>query len=286
MATLDIGGSNMFYSESGAGKPVVLAHGIPTDFRAWKAQVPEFSKKYRTVAYSRRYASPNVREGDVSDSTVQNNADDLKKLIRALGPDPVSLVGHSYGGFVAAYLAANEPGLVRSLVLVEPAVSTMLVKNPNNPLELLALLLGSPAVASSVSGFRSKSLNPALKALGEGRLDSSVELLSDGIQGEKASLGRLSEETQKMMKDNARTIAELKTAFPVFTKSDCARIKCRTLVLNGGQSPLWLRRIGFLLAGSIQGARAVSVRDAHHFPHIENPGEFNSLVLGFLGEES
>jgi len=286
LATLEIGGSSIFYSVEGSGQPVVFVHGIPTDFRAWTAQVQEFSKRYRTVTFSRRYATPNVRIGDVSDSTIQNNAADLKSLMGAVDAGPVNLVGHSYGGFIAAYLAANDPNLVKSLVLVEPAVSTMLVKNPSNPLELLALLLGSPSVASSVSGFRSKSLNPALKALQEGKPEEAVELLSDGIQGEQGSLRRLSVDARQMMKENAKTIGELRTAFPVFTKTDCARINCRTLVINGELSPLWLRRIGDLMAESISGASSVKIGKARHFPHIESPVEFNNRVLDFLGKGS
>jgi len=286
LATLEIGGSSIFYSVESSGKPVVFVHGIPTDFSACTAQVQEFSKRYRTVTFSRRYATPNVRIGDVSDSTIQNNAADLKSLMGAVDAGPVNLVGHSYGGFIAAYLAANDPNLVKSLVLVEPAVSTMLVKNPSNPLELLALLLGSPSVASSVSGFRSKSLNPALKALQEGKPEEAVELLSDGIQGEQGSLGRLSVDARQMMKENAKTIGELRTAFPAFTKTDCARINCRTLVINGELSPLWLRRIGDLMAESISGASSVKIGKARHFPHIESPVEFNNPVLDFLGKGS
>jgi len=286
MATLEIEGSSIYYVDEGSGRPTVFLHGIPTDFRAWDAQVRVFSKSRRAISYSRRYASPNVREGDVSDSTVQNNAGDLKTLVAKLGTGAVDLVGHSYGGFVAAYFAANEPELVRSLVLVEPAVSTMLVKNPNNPVELLTLLLGSPSVASSVSGFRSKALNPALKALGEGKLETSVELLSDGIQGEPGSLKRFPEGVRSMMKENAKTIGELRTVFPVFVRSDCARIRCRTLVINGEQSPLWLRAIGDRMASSIPRSSKVNLAGARHFPHIEKAGEFNTCVLDFLSKES
>jgi len=120
MPTLNVAGVELFYSESGAGEPVLFVHGIPTDYRAWNAQVPEFAKSHRAIAVSRRYASPNKRKGDLSDSTVGNNAADMKSLIERLGIAPVNLVGHSYGGFATAFLAADHPDLVRSLVLVEP----------------------------------------------------------------------------------------------------------------------------------------------------------------------
>ena len=220
------------------------------------------------------------------DSTVQNNAADLKKLIDKLGIAPVDLVGHSYGGFIAAYLTANEPDLVRSLVLVEAAVSTLLVRDQNNPLSLLALLLGSPSVASSALDFRRKALNPALKALDEGKAELAAELLNDGVQGGKGLFRNLPGDAQKMMYENARTIRELKTKFPVFDRDECRKISCRTLVVNGESSPLWLRSIGQRLTAFIPKAESVSIGGAHHFPHMENPADFDSAVLNFLNKAS
>lgn len=45
---------------------------------------------------------------------------DAALLSPLLGPCGAHLVGHSYGGVVAIYLAAHHPELVRSLTLIEP----------------------------------------------------------------------------------------------------------------------------------------------------------------------
>ena len=68
------------------------------------------------------------------------------------------LVGHSYGGF-AAYCAAKNPELIRSLILVDPAASTILIKDPKNPVQFLSLLLTKPSTALSAAKFTTKSLN-------------------------------------------------------------------------------------------------------------------------------
>lgn len=282
MPTADVGGVSLYYEEHGSGVTTVFVHGIPTDYRAWGAQELQFSEGRRMVALSRRYAAPNGRQGDVSDSTVQNNAADLKGFIEKVGGGPVDLVGHSYGGFISAFLAADHGDLVRSLVLVEPAVSTLLVADQTSGAQLLGLLLRSPSVALSGRRFQSGSLTPSLKALQAGESARAVELNVDGVQDMKGAFSRFPDQTRSMMVDNAKTIAELKTVFPRFTTAEASKIACPTLVVNGESSALWLRRIGELLAKAVPNSKTAKISGARHFPHMENPGEFNSTVLSFL----
>jgi len=282
----EIGGVSLYYEEQGTGDPILLVHGIPTDFRAWEAQMEPFSKERRVIAVSRRYAAPNQREGDVTDSTVQNNAMDLKGLVEQLGGRKVDIVGHSYGGFVSAFLAANHADLVRSLILVEPAISTLLVADQTSGAQALGLLLRSPAVALSGRRFQTQSLNPSLKALDQGDLERAVELNVDGIQDTKGAYRALPEETKRMMLDNAKTIGELRTKFPSFTSKEVGKISCPTLVLNGERSALYLRRIGELTTKAVPGAKRVVVPGSRHFPHMENPTFFNDSVMGFLGAKA
>ena len=283
MPTYESNGVSLYYEKKGRGDPVVFCHGIPTDYRAWASQVAALPERFTAISYSRRYAAPNQRQGDVSDSTVGNNAADLKGLLESLGLGPVHLVGHSYGGFIAAYLAADHPDLVRSLVLVEPAISTLLLEDAGSKSEMFSLLLRSPSVALAARSFQSSSLGPSLKALDMGQYERAVELNVDGIQGSPGAFSAMPEAAKAMFRDNARTIAELRTKFPPF-KAHIGKISCRTLVVNGERSPLWLRRIGELAAASIPKATAVKVPRSGHFPHMENVAGFNEPVLGFLAK--
>ena len=281
MPSIDVNGVSLYYERAGSGEPVVFSHGIPTDYRAWGAQVEAFSKSYSTLAYSRRYAAPNKREGDVTDSTVEANAADLKGLIEKLGIGPVHLVGHSYGGFVAAYLAADHPELVRTLILVEPAIATLLIEDPNSSGQMFSLLLGNPGVALSARRFQSGSLGPSLKALDSGQPKKAVQLNVDGIQNKVGAFAELPAPAQEMMVDNAKTIAELRTRLPPF-KASAVKIARSTLVINGANSAVWLKRIGELAARAIPHAQALTISGSRHFPHLENPSEFNSSALKFI----
>ena len=280
--TISTGGAPVYYEERGQGDIVVFVHGIPTDHRAWTGQLEAFSAGRKVVTVSRRYAFPNQRTGDLSDSTVQNNSADIEGLVKTVASGRVDLVGHSYGGFICAYLAAARPELVRSLVLVEPAVSTLLVANQSSQAQLLGLLLRSPSVALSGRKFQKQSLAPSLAAVERGDFPRAVELNVDGVQDLKGAFAGLPDETKRMMLDNAKTIAELRTEFPRFTSGDARRIASRTLIVNGERSPLWLRRIGELLQSSIAGSEKVVIPGTRHFPHMEAPRLFNEKVLGFM----
>jgi pimeloyl-ACP methyl ester carboxylesterase len=282
MPTASLSGVDLFYVEKGTGDPVLLVHGIPTDYRAWNGQMEELSRGHRVVSVSRRYASPSTRKGDLLDSTVNNNAADLKSLIERLGLAPVNLVGHSYGGFATAVLAADHPDLVRSLVLVEAAVSTMLIMDEKSLAEMIGLLFRYPGVALSARRFQSRFLYPSLRALEQGQLEKATELMVDGIQDTPGAFGRLDSSIKQMMLDNGRTIGELRTKFPKFTRTEASGIACRTLVVNGERSPAWMRKIGELLAGSISGSEHAIIADSAHFPHIERPAEFNARLLKFM----
>jgi pimeloyl-ACP methyl ester carboxylesterase len=162
-------------------------------------------------------------------------------------------------------------------------VSTLLVADQASSAQALGLLFRSPSVALSGRRFQTKSLGPSLKALEGGELEKAVELNVDGVQDAVGAFRALPDDVRRMMLENARTVAELKTKFPRFTEREAGRISRPTLVVNGAESALYLRKIGELMAKAVPGARRVVVPGSRHFPHIENFESFNSQVLGFLG---
>jgi|SRR6266704_1775514 len=82
MLSEDVNGVGLAYAESGNGPDTFFVHGIPTDYRAWNAQLAFFSKSYHVTVYSRRHALPNNNQGSLLESTIENNARDLEELIR------------------------------------------------------------------------------------------------------------------------------------------------------------------------------------------------------------
>jgi pimeloyl-ACP methyl ester carboxylesterase len=179
MLTVDVDGVRLSYDENGQGQDVVFVHGIPTDYRAWNAQVMPFSKNYRVIAYSRRHAQPNNNQSPILESTIENNAKDLEGLIRKTATPPVHLVGHSYVGFIAAHLASIKPDLVRKLILIEPGITTLLVEDEKSRAQMLSLLLRSPSTALAAPSSEN-TRNPCWKHI----IGETLSLRSDSFSTE------------------------------------------------------------------------------------------------------
>ena len=282
MPTLDHDGVRLFWTEQGSGPAVVFVHGIPTDYRAWDAQVAVLSAGFRTVSYSRRYAHPNSRDGDVSDSTIENNSSDLAGLITTLGLAPAHLVGHSYGGFIAAYFATRRPELLRSLTLVEPAIASLLLRDPKSRVEAFGLLLRHPRVALSASRFLRQSNAPALDALRRHDLTAAVRFNLDGVEDRKGVLDHLPEPIRAMMLDNGRTVKETDTPYPPVSLGQLRNLRTPTLMVHGETSALWLRAVAEMAGAAIPGAQLVTIPGTGHYPHFQNATAFNAALLQFL----
>ena len=280
MPTFEHGDLKLFYEEKGTGQPVVFVHGTMCDYRAWASQAESLAPRFRTLAYSRRYAHPNARKGDILDSTVQNNASDLKDLVSGLGLDRVHLVGHSYGGFIAAYFATQHPDLLRSLTLVNAAVATMLVREASVSASL-SLLLRSPSMA--LSARRAVSTAKAAVAAVDGGDSSAPErIFIPGLQNGRTDLPPKPQGFSEMVADNARTLKETTAPFPQLTAAEAKRIAVPSLVIWGELSSPWDYRVSELLADSIPGSERAKIAGAGHFCLNEKPAEVNAALEAFL----
>ena len=273
-------GVELYYEEKGNGQPVVFVHGTICDFRAWSSQVEALSQRFRTITYSRRYAHPNDRKGDVMDSTVQNNSADLEALIAGLGLERVHLVGHSQGGFIATYFAIQHPRLLRSLTLVNAAVSTLLVRD-NSTATALKLLLTSPRLAISgrmtVSGAKA-----AIRAIDAGDRSAAERIFVPALENRRKGLPAKPAGFSEMVADNAATLKETTTPPPQVTALQTTTIKAPTLVVWGELSAPWDARVSELLSKSIPESEAGRIAGAGHFCLVEKPAEVNECMKAFI----
>lgn len=113
------GGHRLNVFDHGAGRPVVLVHGLPGSAHDWRPLPDQLAAAgFRVIRYDRSgYGHSSSRRPEASHS-VAANAADLLGLITALDLQRPILVGWSYGGGVALSAAAQAPPQVGALLLV------------------------------------------------------------------------------------------------------------------------------------------------------------------------
>ena len=119
-------GTQIYFKDWGAGKPVVFSHGWPLSADAWDAQMLFLGQHgYRVIAHDRRGHGRSGQSWGGND--LDTYADDLAELIEALDLKDVTLVGHSTGGGeVTRYVGRHGTKRVAKLVLIGAIPPVML----------------------------------------------------------------------------------------------------------------------------------------------------------------
>jgi len=90
-------GTQIYYKDCGAGKPVLFSHGWPLDGDMWDSQLNHLAERgYRTIAFDRRGFGRSDQPWNGYD--YDTFASDINDLITTLDLRDVTLVGFSMGG--------------------------------------------------------------------------------------------------------------------------------------------------------------------------------------------
>jgi pimeloyl-ACP methyl ester carboxylesterase len=117
---LSANGVRLHVAEAGEGPLVLLLHGFPQFWWAWRTQLPALAAAgFRAVA-------PDLRGYGASDKPPRGYdlpalSSDVAALVRALGEQDAVVVGHDWGGLLAWTTAALHPRSVRRLVVLSMA---------------------------------------------------------------------------------------------------------------------------------------------------------------------
>jgi len=161
--SIDVNGTTLSFVEKGAGQPVVLIHGILSDYRAGLAQMDALSSSFRTLSYSRRCSYPNQRK-DYENSTVENNAEDLAQFLTAKNITARTSDRPLIRRIHSALLRLQKPIAGSKPCLMEPDVQGLIIKDPKSRGEMFSLLLRKPSVvlaARDLINTRSTSFESA-----------------------------------------------------------------------------------------------------------------------------
>jgi pimeloyl-ACP methyl ester carboxylesterase len=238
----------------GEGSPVVYLHGAFG--QEWPGFLDDLAKQHRVFAP----AQPGIEEP--KDLAGLDSFWDLilyyDELFDALGVGQVDLIGHSYGGMVAAEFAATFAHRVRKLVLIDPMglwrddapIGDHLLASPERRLELLYKDASSPEVAERLR---------MPEDLAEGQAKTLREF---------ASLGASSHFIHPIPERGL--------------SKRIHRIRAETLVLWGADDALVPPVYGDEFAARIANATLEVIPDAGHYPYLEQRAAVSERTLAFL----
>jgi pimeloyl-ACP methyl ester carboxylesterase len=278
--TMEICGRQLHYvdqGEEGQSPVIIFIHGGLDDYRCWQFQIDSFSKKYRAISYSRRFAYPNKWIGNVAqDNTIEDNARDLAELIRKLDLAPAHLVGASYGAFTALYCVSKNPELAKTMILNEPPIMQFLAGSHRiDDVELL-------------QGFKTRVLSPTQNASRARDFRKAAQVAIDGIMEIENYFGQLPEKGKQYLVDNAKSLgSELESTISTsYTIEDVKQVTTiPTLLVKGELSPKWLLRISDILSDNMPNSEQIVIPNVSH-DDFKSGTFFTSKVMDFFARHN
>ena len=114
----DNNGTKIHYAITGEGPLVVMIHGFPDFWYSWRHQMEGLKDNYRVVAIDQRgYNLSDKPEGN-ENYNMQYLVSDVAAVIRHLGEEKATIVGHDWGGIVSWQFAFNLPDMVDRLIIL------------------------------------------------------------------------------------------------------------------------------------------------------------------------
>lgn len=267
--TMDVNGARLAYVEQGQGAPVVFVHGAVSDYRTWNRQRESVARHYRAISYSQRYFGSEPWSDDWPKFSINTHAADLAAFIRGLRAGPVHVVGWSYGASVGLALAQQNPELVKSAFLFEPAHATYVT---------------DPADLKAITDDRA-NFAPIGQAVKAGDSAAAARAMLDAVDDRSGVLQTWSPEIQAVVLENARTMPLMIAAQQAPSPISCAQlgqIAPPVAILRGELSRPYFRIIADTAARCIAGGRHMVVPKGRHLWPGDDPQGFSETLIGFL----
>ena len=155
---IDTGELRLHAVIGGEGPPLLLVHGWPENWYAWRLLMPALARNFEVIAVDQRGRGLSDKPAGGYDTGTL--AGDLVALMDALGHERFAVVGHDTGFAIGYALAADHPDRVDRVALAD--------------------IPGSPGAAPSPPVFVPGPINDRLWHLPFNRLEKINEQLVEG----------------------------------------------------------------------------------------------------------
>lgn len=260
--SLHVQGAPLYYKVTGQGYPLLLLHAGIADSRMWDDHIPVFAQHYQVIRYDLRgYGKSRFPAAPFA------SYEDPAELLRALQVEKAHVIGASFGGKIAVDFTLAHPEMVRSLVLIAPSI-------------------GGTKPSPDVLRFNEEE--EALLEHGDlaGATELNMRMWVDGPRRPPEQVDPKVRKRVYEMQYHAFTVPEPEEADdqalqpPAITR--LAEIRVPTLIIVGDYDHPEKLALGRHLAAELPNTRLEIVAGAAHMVSMEQPEQFNRIVLAFL----
>jgi pimeloyl-ACP methyl ester carboxylesterase len=254
------------YDERGAGEVVCLAHaGI---FSAWFAPLFEQPAldSFRVIRPIRPGYGHSPAPSDPA--SIAAHARQCGELLRGLGVTRAHWIGHSSSCCIGLQLALDDPDLVASLILFEPA------KPSGTQREAAASTYVGPALAAAAQGDVARAFEVFLRGVGGDRYQQVLR-------------GRLGDEgLAEAERESAYFFADEMPALAAWTfgPAEAAQVTAPALLLCATESRPWFRENVAILAQMLPDARTQTLPELDHLAPLTHPAELAATISDFVSQ--
>ena len=268
-----VNGVELEYEVKGSGEGVLLLHGglLPDENTPLMSE-PPLVDSYRVLNYHRRgFAGSDHPEGK---ATIEDQVADARALLAEVGLERVHVVGHSLGGVIGVQLTLENPEMVHSLALLEPALMGAFAKSQASP----------EAAAQSQQDFRDgmAKVNEIFEQGDRrGALLAFLETRAGGAFREVLDwLTETGEFDQAVADADTFLQVEMPAAYRWnFTPEHAKRIDQPVLSVLGVQSPERAQKVHEILKKWVPQTQEVFLENAEHaLPLMDPPGIAKTLA--------
>ena len=285
---VDVKGIKTRYYDAGQGDPIVMIHGGFTagssTANVFSRNIPALAKRFRVIAPDRLGCGLTGNPSDREYGTAAQ-VEFMYQFIQTMKLGRVHLVGHSAGGAIAFYLAAEHPEIVRTLTVLGAGPQSSGVNNGPTRLDL--------------SKCPDQNVYEGLRCRVE-----ALAWLPTTFDPEYWEADQLMAMQPKSREARAQVTAAAQ-ANPQAAQASLYRDKLLDRAKNGGvQMPIllvagkqdvldWRKdeptamlrgELGFFDTVGAKNAKVkmIIVNEGGHFMYREHPEQFNADLLGFI----
>ncbi len=261
---LDTSSGRISYKTFGdrKAKALVFIHGFPFDKSMWDKQGELLSPDHFVVTFDLRgHGESDVGNGQY---LVEFIVDDVINIMEHLHLDKACVCGLSIGGYTALRAVEREPARFSGLILC----NTKSTGDTN-----AAKLNRANQIKKILTGQKSQFAEEMAKSLfAPETLDNNPQIV-DKITS-----------IMKSTHERALTGTLIALAARMDMTESLSKITIPTLIITGDRDKVATAADAEIMKSRIPNSRFVLVHGAGHLSNLENPGEFNSAMVKFLGE--